>query len=348
MEESSCRPNIFSYATKELSQDAMICWLIDWSGQENVQDEEERALRDCGRLFVQALLRKHDVNLGPNEEINKTEIYQQDHSIDVLARINSEKKEYILLVEDKTGTKDHSGQLQRYYDAVKEGLTSLSKVDDRNLYALYLKTGNQPKCKDTEIETKSCYKVFHRHEFLSSVLNKYRGSNPILTDFRDYLGQKEDDTNSFKNWQKEKIGCWSWASWEGFFQCLEEKLGHGDWGYVPNPAGGFLGFYWHWLANCNLQLEIHPGNKEKQFLCFKVYAGKSDERNDLKWKWHQKICETGGESVQRPNVMRAGSFMTVAQWKGDWLAFHGDGRFHIEKTVENLKAAEKVLERATN
>ncbi len=114
MEESCCRPNIFSYATKELSQDAMICWLIDWSGQENVQDEEERALRDCGRLFVQALLRKHDVNLGPNEEINKTEIYQQDHSIDVLARINSEKKEYILLVEDKTGTKDHSGQLQRY------------------------------------------------------------------------------------------------------------------------------------------------------------------------------------------------------------------------------------------
>ena len=26
-------PNLFHYATKELSQDAMICWLIDWAGR---------------------------------------------------------------------------------------------------------------------------------------------------------------------------------------------------------------------------------------------------------------------------------------------------------------------------
>lgn len=38
--------------------------------------------------------------------------------------------------------------------------------------------------------------------------------------------------------------------------------------------------------------------------------------------------------------------MTVAQWRGDWMAFHDDGRFDIEKTVENLKTAAEVLEKA--
>ena len=58
-----CRPNLFDYATKELSQDAVICWLIAWA-QTEPTDERDRMLRDLGRSFVDALLAKHDAKLS--------------------------------------------------------------------------------------------------------------------------------------------------------------------------------------------------------------------------------------------------------------------------------------------
>ena len=56
-------PNLFRYAKKELSQDAVICWLIDWSAHDG--DSE---LSRLGRRFVETLLhhkqQDRKVNLG--------------------------------------------------------------------------------------------------------------------------------------------------------------------------------------------------------------------------------------------------------------------------------------------
>ena len=136
------KPNLFEYATKELSQDAMICWLIDWAGQPKTVAPEDEELRRWGRRFVCALLNhkrggKDPVELG--DEFG-TKILRQERSIDVLARIDGE---HVLLIEDKTGTKDHGKQLQRYYDDVLGGGTKFGKVPERYLHPVYLKTGNQ-------------------------------------------------------------------------------------------------------------------------------------------------------------------------------------------------------------
>ena len=42
-------PNLFSHATKELSQDAVICWLVSCA------DKAAGSLRECGLAFVRAL-----------------------------------------------------------------------------------------------------------------------------------------------------------------------------------------------------------------------------------------------------------------------------------------------------
>ena len=52
------RPNLFDYATKELSQDAVICWLLKWSGAQ-AEEASDHGLQELGRAFVQALLAKH-------------------------------------------------------------------------------------------------------------------------------------------------------------------------------------------------------------------------------------------------------------------------------------------------
>lgn len=363
MKKMNDKPNIFSYATKELSQDAVICWLIDWAGRQGVQDKEDRALRKCGRRFVEALLAEHGARL--DGAIEKIEIRQQDHSIDVLARINGCLGQ-VLLIEDKTGTGDHSGQLKRYYEAVVGGKTGLGKVGKENLFPIFLKTGNQSLAADRGIEesmeTGRSYKIFNRKEFLEKVLNDYEGSNPILMDFRAYLQAWEDDTNSWREGERTK---WSWKAWEGFFRYLEveERLVNCEgWGYVPNPQGGFRGLWWspNYIEEGTvvyLQLEIVPGNPAKQKLCFKVRVDNKEDRSVARNKWHKwckaATAEVAGIEATKPKRFGAGRHMTVAQWgkeekeSGTWLAFFdSDGRLDKEATVANLKKAEEVLAKA--
>ena len=47
------KPNIFNYATKELSQDAFICWLVVIG----YVAEAEGVLQRCGRAFIGALMK---------------------------------------------------------------------------------------------------------------------------------------------------------------------------------------------------------------------------------------------------------------------------------------------------
>ncbi len=362
------KPNIFEYATKELSQDAMICWLIDWSGA-HADTDEERALKSLGREFVSAMLSKHGRSLSG--EIEKVKILQQDHGIDVLARVHDESEEqHVLLIEDKTGTKDHGGQLQRYYDDVRSGITKLGEVS--NCWPIYLKTGNHSLHHAREIERKIIsgdqpgYKVFDRKDFLC-VLRRYQGDYPLVRQFRSWLQKLEAEFNAWCKWKQKEREKWSWESWEGFYRALEETLedkisqsmksatpGLPDWGYVPNPQGGFLGFWWSpFDRNGNdrngnytiyLQLEVVPDDPSRQKLCFKVKAG-DDERKAV--DFHELVlcaAKEQGMKIEPPPRMRTGSTMTVGWWPDKWLVFDVDGPPNLVQTAGTLWRAKGILE----
>ena len=134
------RPNIFEYATKELSQDAVICWLLAWADTKAASHPADEQLHQLGRRFLEALFdkwRDWPVDLGDEVSV---EICRQERNIDVLAHINDR---YVLLIEDKRGTGAHDDQLQRYWKAVAGGNTVLGPVDPDDVYPIYFKTGNQ-------------------------------------------------------------------------------------------------------------------------------------------------------------------------------------------------------------
>lgn len=332
-------PNIFDYATKELSQDAMICWLLEWSGHRN--RSQNGALHDCGVRFARALMEKHGANL--DGKIKKVEILRQERKIDILMRINDKQ---VILIEDKTDTKDRDKQLREYYDAVVKGYTRFGEVVEEHLYPVYLKTGNQPLRDDRRIEKDTKYRVFDRADILN-VLNSYEGCDSILMDFRRHLQGWEDETNSYAKWTKDgEQDCL--RAWEGFYRRLEYELDASTrrtigWEYVPK--GDFLGFYWWPSDNDELYLQIEGGRKEAK-LCFKVDAGgDGDWQEHLKWHWHARVLAVSEKQVVRPDKMRKGKTMTVAWWN-DWLAFDADGKLDVSGTVENLKRAEGVLKQA--
>ena len=51
------RPNLFEFATSELSQDAVLCWLASWAGPEAAGSDPH--LTALGREFLAALFRTH-------------------------------------------------------------------------------------------------------------------------------------------------------------------------------------------------------------------------------------------------------------------------------------------------
>ena len=337
-------PNLFRYAKKELSQDAVICWLIDWSAHDG--DSE---LSRLGRRFVETLLhhkqQDRKVNLGGGA-LN-VEILPQEKHIDVLARIN---EKHVLLIEDKTDSEPHGDQLATYRNAVLSGKTDLGGVSGDDLFAIYFKTGNHSLWeKERKIENESGYKVFDRKDFLT-VLHGYRGDNAILLDFKKHLAWIEKLTQSFSEWrQTDSEGDRNWYAWEGLYRELEERLFPEDsdspwcgWGYVHNASGGFLGFWW-------LPAELPDEHRaylqlEQEKLCFKVWAGDSstEVQDKLKKHWHERITDQH-ERVVKPTRMRRGKTMTVAVHECGWLRFDDKGVLNLDRTIESLREAERVL-----
>lgn len=354
------RPNFFAYAYDERSQDAVICWLIEWSATQ-ANDAADQALRDLGRAFVESLLGKHGVTL--HGQVQNAEIYQQDNRIDVLARIRDENTEHVFLIEDKTAPAPNvyttgetlirlCDRLQGYRERVRSEETQLGAVHEH--WPVYLTTANQSLAKDRTIQRRTGFEIFRRNDFLE-VLNGYQGAHPIVADFRDHLQRLEDDFESYQAWRHgDDRSCWEWAGWEGFYRHLEEKpadqlegecRSEDGWGIVPTPAGSFLGFWRHLPeSNFYLQLEVFPADPDRQNICFKVYQ----EDN---WKpahcFHELLLETARELgseglIQRPSKFKTG-YNTTFGWFKQWLAYNDDGTFNYNKIVDNWQKAWRII-----
>ena len=346
------KPNLFRYGHKELSQDAMICWLLDWANEKYANEDKE--LHECGQAFAKALFGKHEEHKGP-DKISKVELGMQVASIDVLAWVNDE---YTILIEDKTDTGRHDDQLIRYHQqALEQKLRIWSDSDsdwktltisDDKFFPIFLKTGNMSLYSKSTIENLPLnppYKIFERQDFLK-VLNEYKGDNQVLADFQQYLQNKEDDFQSYEHCRS--LAELTWEAWQGLYCCLEDGLKNKGcwwgWGYVPNQSGGFLGLWWCWHGDGDgryLQLE-----QEK--LCFKISVKEKSVRSQRRSDWYEKVIEAGksveGITVTKPDRFGTGGSMTVAVME-EWLQFSNSG-VDIDATVKILKKAEKVLDQA--
>ena len=342
MENQYDKPNLFHYATNELSQDAVICWLIKWAGHSG-----SSRLTQLGRQFVESLLNRSGRHVTLKDGCT-VKVHQQNEKIDILACIEQKDEKHFLLIEDKINGGPQGDPMKGYLEAVLSGRTELGSVSKEDLFPIYLKTGNHSLETERWIEDDLEYKVFNRIDFLL-VLNNYDGNNPILLGFRDRLACIEDQTQSFRTWKRTDCAHdRNWNAWHGLYRELERRL-TGDrpwcgWGHVNNQAGGFMGFWWHPAgpddSPCNLQLEYEK-------LCFKVNAWdhSSEGKKELKWYWNEQITNQD-KRVVKPPVMRQGNTMTVAIHEDGWLRYDDEGVLSLDCTIEALCEAERILLKA--
>jgi len=190
------RNNIFNFATSELSQDAFICWCLNWL---NYKGSELRA------LAVDLLKEFGEEDVSDNQEIL---IKRQFKKIDILVVLKGLNRVYI--IEDKVHSSESKDQIGGYKGKIKE-LGKDEKKDlgiDENIEVktVYFKTGfhfsPDKNVKANKIITGKMFK---------EILEKYRNKNEILDNYYEYLVEKLRTQENEKDYLECKAEShWDW------------------------------------------------------------------------------------------------------------------------------------------
>lgn len=330
------RPNLFDFATSELSQDAFIAWLLSWADPAWASTDTE--LHACGQRLLAGFFRAHG-KTAPHP-IEKVEVRRQVNHIDVLCIVNAQ---FAVLVEDKTATQEHGAQLPNYIKA----LTGRGFERERIL-PIYLKTHEQS---DFTGVTKHAYQVFTRRQVLD-VLETCQSSNNILLDFRQRMLRLESDFGSHRTLP---LSSWDYRSWIGFYQELKRVLTvESTWEYVPNPGGGFWGFWWCWPYDADERCHVYLQLEQAKF-CFRVSEVQNPDRAATRNKWHRLIVNNAsqhGFRAVKPKQFGYGKSMTVAVLDGEYRKLGSDGLLDFDQTVDFIKQVQagftRIVSQSTN
>ena len=314
-------PNIFSFATSELSQDALFVWIMKWA--DPAFAESNPGMHKVGVKFVQLLLNKE-----ADFEIHSINVGRQWKNIDIWAEIN---ENILLIIEDKVETSEHSNQLERYKE------TALEEYGDSDIqiYCTYVKTGNEPNVILENIRAKG-YNTIERSSILECIKNE-SDSHPLLKDYYNHLLKIESATSAFKI---DHITNWDWYAWQGFYKELEKFLHKSNWSYVANPSGGFLAMWWHFEETDDVEIYLQF---EQSKLCFKIVADSVEDRTAVRWKYHNLLMELSSNypEIKRPDRFGSGTYMTIANVDINELLV--DGFLNLEKLVERLHEYEILV-----
>lgn len=326
-------PNLFNFATRELSQDALLCWLLSWSDPHQQANDNE--LYQLGRTLLSALISEAG---GSPTSIERVEVLRQYRHLDVLCRINDD---LVLMIEDKTGTQEHSGQLGRYRAMVEQDFPQAQvlgiyyKTEEQSCFSGVRQAGFQP--------------FLRRH--MLDVLRTYQGDNAIVLDYREHLESIQTKVNGFRTLPLEQ---WQPRSrtWQGFYQWLQKELGIGDdsyraWDYVANPSGGYMGLWWSFQGTDDPDAELSLQLMEHR-LCIKINVDANERRSELRKHFYHRVMTQVNElglPMAKPARFGHGNFMTLCEWQYDYRVADSEGRLDSQATLARLQALAPLMER---
>jgi len=145
IDERIVENNIFNFATNELSQDAFICWCLNWINMP-VRDDNESG-RQFGTQFLSRLLNgAYDVS-----KVNRVYIFRQLLNIDVLVLVP--ELQGALIIEDKTSSQEHGNQINRY----KYLLSKTFESNQYNGLDIYQHLSEEKKKKQKKRDATACW-----------------------------------------------------------------------------------------------------------------------------------------------------------------------------------------------
>ncbi len=277
------------------------------------------------------------------------ETQNRPYDFSVIVRTGDVSRE--VQIELKVDSALHEGQIERQMAAIREG--------DLLVYVLLGVTRlSWPPAEIERIRT-GLRKAPHASAVRVVDLPDMRraiaalASKDVHEDFRDLavayeslLSKIQDATDTF---DREDLSRWKPCGneWFGFFSEMANRLNLQDAGigYVPNPAGGFVGCWWNfvslWLPNeCKAYLQC-----EADTLCFKVSVD-GGEQSAVRNRFSAELLKAAALHdfpAKKPRRLGKGKCMTVAIMDGDYRAIRGKGNLDWNFLTNNLSTAGSVL-----
>ena len=268
------------------------------------------------------------------------EAKRQWENIDVSALVNNE---YFLVIEDKKGTKEHSDQLNRYSEIAKEHYEE-SNIEIKEIKLVYFKMEEQGKYRDIE---EAGFSLFQRSKMLTILTNYINSTdqskqNDIIVDYYNNLVNLNKEINSYLD---KQLNEWHKYSWQGFYSELQKHIIDGCWEHVSNPAGGFLGFCWHWDYSKidGKGFEYYLQLEQDKFV-FKLYAYQENERREIRDFYRKYLYKKAKElNIGISQFGRLGKWMGVAKLNSEYRITKENGLLDFQATVENIRRIEKLI-----
>ena len=293
-------PNIFDYATSELSQDAFLCYLFSFGKEEYKQNFPNEY----------ALAHKFLVKCGIDKGEEILSVEKQVDYIDVLIITTN----YLLIIEDKVYSNEHDDQIIRYVRNV--GSDNAKFSSDKKIKVCYLKTGDYVKSytpTDDILSDEDCCSL-RRHDLIELLKDCHQ--DKIMNMFYDHLLKVEKE---IENCDSSDIYTWSKSKWFSYlYNMLKNKNKKFDIGNVPNAKGGFYACWLEWQDVGQVekykQIEIYFKNERTDFvnLCFKAASDNKDTTRSYKNEmlvWQEDAIQKG---YFRPKCWRIGRTTTYA------------------------------------
>ena len=166
--------NIFDFATKELSQDAFLCWIMNWINYPE-SDLFSLACEFFVLLGVKDFIKEQNVTI--KQQVNKA---------DIVVALHSQK--IIIVIEDKVYSTEHDDQIKQYTEYFKDINNQIQMENNSSepyeVRSVYFKTGYfYDTDKNVVADT-----IVDGDEFLNLISGeKYQHKSEILDEYVDHL-----------------------------------------------------------------------------------------------------------------------------------------------------------------
>jgi hypothetical protein len=309
------KPNIFKYATSELSQDAFFCWLIEWSKEEYAGEK----LNTISLNFINYIL--ENTNKVKIDIINTIEIVKQESNIDFLVKINNT---FMIVFEDKTGTQHHDNQLVKY----KQYIENKKGYKDYHVSYVYLKSDIVFSWEKWHVETAGYLLI---DLFTLVKLLKKDNIGEIYNNYVQYLYDKKE---KYLTYMGKNIDTWEHTDWLGFIYNINYKIKGSNFGEH------YKGDDW-WLVlsqrhdkdndDCCVSLEINKTT------CVIKVIFEDDSRDKVKYKKLilDDIHKYLGQYSITASLSYSGKAMTIA-YVNDYLV-SDNGIINLKETEDRIK-----------
>lgn len=186
--------NLFDYATKELSQDAFLRWLLESHDDEDLKEP------------VRFLLNQF-CDLKDDEQINKLKTWAQRCSIDITVEIDTNYRKITLFIEDKAFSGEHN-QLKTYN-------LKIDRTKDREIYKVFYKTSmltdwDKTATHEAAWKPYDIIAIYH-------IFQKFCNTNNII--LQQYISYLKKLSTAVQNAVKPQAsdGREDWLKWESYF-----------------------------------------------------------------------------------------------------------------------------------